>query len=108
MPLRSPTTRTSSAGAGTLTGDCSTAGCSPAFFLSSSLMRGPRGRGIAASSCVGGSPQQALQLGRRPGAQGGGLQLLDLAGAVASELAVLNLVVQLEDRVDEHLGPRRA
>ena len=37
-----------------------------------------------------------------------GLELGDLRLAVGAELGVLDLVVELEDRVDQHLGPRRA
>src|SRR4051794_21517809 len=56
----------------------------------------------------GGSSQQAVHAGGGEGLEGVVLALLDLAGAVDAELAVLDLVVQLEDRVDEHLRPRRA
>ena len=40
--------------------------------------------------------------------EGGGLELEDLLLAVRAELAGLDLVVELEDRVDEHLRARRA
>jgi hypothetical protein len=52
--------------------------------------------------------QQALHVRGRERAQGSGLELLDLLRAVGAELGVLDLVVELEDRVHEHLGARRA
>src|SRR3712207_7693638 len=38
----------------------------------------------------------------------GGLELGDLGPAVRAELGLLDLVVELEDRVDQHLRTRRA
>src|SRR4051794_33392141 len=68
-------------------------GCAGRLFCSSVMRR---------------SPHQTLQLRGRDRGQPGGLALLDRPGRVAAERLVLHLVVQLEDRVDQHLGTRRA
>src|SRR5215213_9900394 len=57
-------------------------------------------------SLIGRSPQKALHLRGRNRVERGGLVLEDLLGPVRAELGVLHLVVELEDRVDEHLRPR--
>src|SRR5690242_6634593 len=129
MPCRTPTTSASCSWSGrvfstalsvasfsvpSVTRSCGSSPPTGAFGASSLLMRGPRGGESGVSwraqraASWGASSQQALHVGGRQRVEGHGLELLDLGATVRAELGRLDLLVQLEDRVDEHLGPRRA